>query len=89
MATSPGSKKKKGTTARSAKVPTVRHGTKALENLGLPKEVFGRLNKDGSHTIDPKALETLKQKVGKERWSKVRFVAMNAPFKRRSPTPST
>jgi len=43
------------------------------------------LNTDGSFEIDPDSLEAFKKKVGKSTWSKVRFVALNAPFKRRSP----
>jgi hypothetical protein len=52
---------------------------------GVPKQQVGRLNKDGTLNIQPQKLEGLKKKVGKEAWSRVRFVALNAPFKRRSP----
>ena len=38
--------------------------------------------------IDPKKLEELKKQLGAEAWRKVRFVALNAPFKMRSQIPS-
>ena len=60
----------------------------ALEGVGVPKQEFGQLNKDGTAQIDPKKLEELKKQLGAEAWRKVRFVALNAPFKRRSPIPS-
>jgi hypothetical protein len=55
----------------------------------IPKQQFGRLNKDGTVNIQPQKLEGLKKKVGKAAWSRVRFVALNAPFKRRSPISPT
>ena len=58
---------------------------KALEAAGVPKAEMGKVNNDGTITIDSKALEGLKKKVGKAAATKVRFVALNAPFKRRSP----
>ena len=63
----------------------------AMEALGgveVYKQEFGQLNKDGTAKIDPKKLEELKKTLGEENWSKVRFVALNAPFKRRSQIPS-
>ena len=58
---------------------------KALEGTGVPKQEFGRFTKDGTVNIDQRELEALRKKLGKAAWSKVRFVALNAPFKRRSP----
>jgi hypothetical protein len=57
---------------------------KALGGAGVPAKEFGHFNSDGTLSINPKALEGLKKKVGKAS-RKVRFVALNAPFKRRSP----
>jgi hypothetical protein len=57
----------------------------ALESVDADKQEFGRLNKDGTANIDPEKLEALKKKLGEAVWTKVRFVALNAPFKRRSP----
>ena len=43
-------------------------------------------SEDGTPNIDHQALDGLKSKLEKgARWKKVRFVALNAPFKRRSP----
>jgi hypothetical protein len=61
----------------------------ALEGVGVPQQEFGQLNKDGTANIDLQKLEELKKKLGAEAWRKVRFVALNAPFKRRSSIPST
>ena len=72
--------------AKKAKPVTVAAAMKALNTAGARSREFGRLNTDGSYEIDPNKLEQFKQKVGKGTWSKVRFVALNAPFKRRSPT---
>jgi len=58
----------------------------ALEDVGVPNAEMGKLNKDGTITIDSKALDRLKKEVGSAA-SNVRFVALNAPFKRRSPLP--
>lgn len=56
----------------------------AAAGVGVPAEEFGKVNKDGSFKIDIEQLEDLKKKLGAAEWSKVRFVALNAPFKRRS-----
>jgi hypothetical protein len=47
------------------------------------------LNKDGTAEIDFDSLEALKKKLGKAASGKVRFVALNAPFKRRSAIPQS
>jgi hypothetical protein len=60
-----------------------------LECVGVEHQEFGRLHPDGSHRVDPAQLEKLKKKLGKATWSRVRFVALNAPFKRRSPVSPT
>jgi hypothetical protein len=78
MAKSPSSKKRANYGA----------AMKALKGVGVPNQEFGGLSKDGTFEIDPKRLEVLKKKLGKAAWSKVHFVALNAPFKRRSPNPS-
>ncbi|HEY2528134.1 MAG TPA: hypothetical protein VGJ20_09335 [Xanthobacteraceae bacterium] len=74
-------KKKKGARGKFGEA------MKALEDAGVPNQEFGRLHREGAHIIDSEKLEALKRKVGKAAWSKVRFVALNAPFKRRSPIP--
>ena len=60
---------------------------KVLEALDVPQQEFGHLNNDGSVQMDPKQLERLKRHFGKAAGKKVRFVALNAPFKRRLPSP--
>jgi len=57
---------------------------KALGSARVPKTEIGQFNNDGTITIDQKALEALKKKLGRATTKKVRFVALNAPFKRRS-----
>lgn len=64
---------------------TFRQAMKALGTAGVPTKEFGQFNNDGTISIDQKALEALKKKLGKATSKKVRFVALNAPFKRRSP----
>lgn len=59
----------------------------ALKGVGVPQQEFGKLNKDGTAEIDFDSLEALKKKLGKAALGKVRFVALNAPFKRRSAIP--
>ena len=58
---------------------------------GVPRVKFGRMNKDGTANINPEKLEEFKKKLekkfGEAAFSKVHFVALNAPFKRRSPIP--
>jgi hypothetical protein len=73
--------------ARSTKKGNFGQAIKVLEALDVPTKQFGHLNKDGSLQVDPKQLEQLKRKLGKTAGRNVRFVALNAPFKRRSPTP--
>ena len=70
---------------KSKKPVTFRRAMKALEGTGVPKVEFGRHTKGGSVTIDHKALEALRKSLHSKRRSRVRFVALNAPFKRRSP----
>jgi nickel-dependent lactate racemase len=60
---------------------------KALRNAGVPHQEFGRVQADGTHKVDPTQIAKLKKKLGKARSRNVRFVALNAPFKRRSPIP--
>ena len=71
--------------ASSKKQGTYRAAMTALGSARVPKTEIGRFNNDGSITINQKALEGLKKKLGKSTSKKVRFVALNAPFKRRSP----
>jgi hypothetical protein len=77
----------KGSSSRKRK-DKFTEAMEALEGVGVPKQEFGQLNKDGTDNIDLEKLEELKEKLGAEAWRKVRFVALNAPFKRRSPIPS-
>lgn len=63
-----------------------RQAVKALGSARVPAKEFGKFNSDGTISFDHKALEGLKKKLGKASSKKVRFVALNAPFKRRSPT---
>ena len=58
---------------------------KALRTAGVPHQEFGRVNPDGSHKTRPEQLDRLKKRLGKSRRGHIRFVALNAPFKRRSP----
>jgi hypothetical protein len=80
MAKSPKSKAKKA----KAKGGKFGQAMQALKGVGVPQQEFGRLNKDGTAEIDLDSLEALKKKLGKAAVGKVRFVALNAPFKRRS-----
>ena len=59
------------------------------EEVGAPQHTFGHGNKDGTANIDPEELEKFREKVEKQgvSWTKVKFVAMNAPFMRRSSPP--
>ena len=57
---------------------------RALRGTGVDHLEFGRVNADGTHRVDPAQLERLKKKLGRRR-ANIRFVALNAPFKRRSP----
>ena len=60
---------------------------RAAEEAGVNIQEIGQLNKDGTISIDPEKLEELKKKLGAAAWRTVRFVALNAPFNRRSPLP--
>jgi len=71
--------------ARVAKAKKPRAG-KYREPV-VPQQEFGKLNKDGTAEIDFESLERFKRKLGIARFAKVRFVARNAPFKRRSAIP--
>ena len=86
MAKNPRSKKKKVTKAQGVGEGTYTEGMAALKGAGVPREKVGQVNADGTVTIDKNKLDKLKTKLGQAAWSKVRFVALNAPFKRRSPT---
>jgi hypothetical protein len=77
---------KRGSAMAKRQRGTSRDAMKALGGAGVPSKEFGRFNSDGTLSIDQKALEGLKKKLGKAASRKVRFVALNAPFKRRSPT---
>ena len=81
------SPRKRAAPARKAKSVKFRKVMKAIEDEEVPNKEFGQLNEDGTANIDPEKLEELKEKLGAAAWSKVRFVALNAPFKRRSPIP--
>jgi hypothetical protein len=72
--------------ARSARTK-YRNAMRALEGTEVNVQEIGQLNKDGTISIDPEKLEELKKKLGAAAWRTVRFVALNAPFNRRSPTP--
>jgi hypothetical protein len=74
---------------RSKKGAKARRGTSGEGKDPSPDfgEV-GRLNSAGNAEIDTKKLEGLKKKLGVAA-SKVKFVARNAPFKRRYPVPPT
>src|SRR5262245_55209516 len=78
---------------RSKKKAKARRGTfgeamKALEAVGSRHREVGKLNTAGNAEIDIDELQKLKKDLGKAA-SKVKFVALNAPFKRRLPIPPT
>ncbi|XIA64640.1 hypothetical protein ACFIOY_38540 [Bradyrhizobium sp. TZ2] len=81
--------KSKARVAKAKKARTGKFGQamQALKGVGVPQQEFGRLNNDGNAEIDLDSLEALKKKLGKAAVRKVRFVALNAPFKRRSAIP--
>jgi hypothetical protein len=58
---------------------------KALRSAGVPHQEFGRVHTDGTHRVNPAQIEKLKKKLGRSGRAHIRFVALNAPFKRRSP----
>jgi hypothetical protein len=72
-----------------AKRATYGDATKALQGVRAPKQEFGRFRPDGTLNLDFKKLEVLKRKLGAAAWRRVRFVALNAPFKRRPPISPT
>jgi hypothetical protein len=76
--------KRKGAKARKG---TFSEAVKALGDAGVPNKEFGQFNADGTVTINQEVLEDLRTKFGKDTLRKVRFVALNAPFKRRSQIP--
>jgi len=80
MAKRASSKKKGAKGGRGAFAKAMR----ALEGAGVPKQQVGRVSTTGTVNIDLNQIEELKKKLGAD-WGKVRFVALNAPFKRRSP----
>jgi hypothetical protein len=56
-----------------------------LARAGVPQKEFGRFTADGkSVVINQRVLDALSKSSMKKRKT-VRFVALNAPFKRRSP----
>jgi hypothetical protein len=71
--------------ASSKSKGTFQQGMKALGSARVPKTEIGQFNNKGTITINHKALEGLKKKLRTATGKKVRFVALNAPFKRRSP----
>jgi hypothetical protein len=80
MAKTPSSRKRRGRSGEAVE---------AQEGGEPPEKEFGQVDKDGTVKIDPKKLEEFKNELGETaRWSRVKFLARNAPFKRRSPTPS-
>ena len=81
------SAKKKGATRRAGS-GNYREAMAALDGMAADNHEIGQLNKNGTVSIDPEKLEELKRKLGEAAWSRVRFVALNAPFKRRLPVPS-
>jgi hypothetical protein len=76
----------KKTGAKAPKVGTYRKAKAALKGAGVPQKEFGKYNRDGTLKIDQKALEQLRT-GGTVTVGRVKFVALNAPFKRRSPIP--
>ena len=83
MAKSAKSKARKAK-AKKARAGKYRQAVQALEAAGVPQQEFGKLNRDGTAEIDFESLERFKKKLGRALFAKVRFVARNAPFKRRS-----
>ena len=57
---------------------------KAKKAVPVPEQEFGKLSKNGIPEIDFKLHERFKKTLGSARFAKVKFVARNAPFKRRS-----
>jgi hypothetical protein len=69
--------------ARKRRV-TFAQAKKVLASAGVPQQEFGQFTPQGKVMIDQLELERLQKRLGKKRRF-VRFVALNAPFKRRSP----
>jgi hypothetical protein len=76
--------KRKVAKAKAPKRVTFTAARKALTRAGVPNKTFGQFDEAGTPQVDRDKLEAFKKKMGK-RASGVRFVALNAPFKRRSP----
>jgi hypothetical protein len=90
MAKRASSKKKKKMAKRpSSKKKGFRAAMQALGGVNINTHDIGRVAEDGEARIDYEQLEKLKEKLGEGAWRKVRFVALNAPFKRRSPIAPT
>jgi hypothetical protein len=73
---------------RGAKAsPKFRKAYEALDSVPIRHQVIGRTDEDGNVHLDLNELEQLKKELGKKggALSRVRFVALNAPFKRRGP----
>ena len=70
---------------KAKKRATFGQAKKALASVGVPVAEFGKHDKAGMIRIDHKKLEALQKRLGRTRGRHVRFVALNAPFKRRSP----
>ena len=62
---------------------TFSQARKVLASAGVPQEEFGQFTEDGKLVINQRVLDALSKSKKKRRV--VRFVALNAPFKRRSP----
>jgi hypothetical protein len=62
---------------------TFSQAKKVLASAGVPQKEFGQFTAGGALVINQRMLDTLSKSKKKRRG--VRFVALNAPFKRRSP----
>jgi hypothetical protein len=62
---------------------------KAKKAVQVPEQTIGKLNEAGIPIINFKLLEKFKKTLGRARFAGVKFVARNAPFKRRSAIPPT
>jgi hypothetical protein len=78
--------KAKVSKTKKAKGDALGLAMKALESAGVPAQPLGKLSSAGLE-IDSEQLEALKRKLSRGVWKRARFVALNAPFKRRSPIP--
>jgi hypothetical protein len=64
--------------------PKLKKAYQALKGVIRAQEV-GTMDAKGNVQLNLDELETLKEELGKAALTRVRFVALNAPFKRRSP----